>query len=93
MPRKLVTKLQLTKHLNGEIQRLLGDAEGCSVTAEQIGSKDLDSDGCNWVISGWFRSSRPSGNECEAIVKTAAAKLQKLYNLKSVEPDLAPAEE
>jgi hypothetical protein len=84
MPRTLVTKLQLTKHLNEEIQRRLGDAEGCSVTTQQIGSKALDTDGCNWGISGWFRSSRPSGNTCEAIVKAATAKLQKLYNLKSV---------
>ena len=87
MSRKLVTKSQLTQHLNEEIQRRLGDAEGCSVTAEQIGSKDPDSGGCNWAISSWFRSSRPSGNACEAIVKAAAVKLQKLYNLKSLEPN------
>jgi hypothetical protein len=82
MARRLVTKMKLTRFLNEEIQRRLGGAEGCSIEARQIDFQPVDSNGCNWRISSWFRSSRPSGDPCEAIIKAAAATIQKQYNLK-----------
>ena len=83
MPKQSVTRDELAMLINEEIQRHLGDAEGCSVSARQIAYHTEDTNGSNWHLSGWFRSSRPSGDACEAIVKAATERLQKLYNLGS----------
>jgi hypothetical protein len=86
MPKQFVTKRELTKLINEEIRRQLGGAEGCSVSARQIAYHTEDTNGGNWHLSGWFRSSRPSGDACEAIVKAATERLQKLYNMGSEAP-------
>jgi hypothetical protein len=81
---KSVTRTELAKLLNQEIRRQLGGAEGCSVSPRQIAHHTEDTNGCNWHISGWFRSSRPSGDACAAIVKSATEKLQSRFKLKAV---------
>lgn len=81
MPKHSVTRSELAKLINEEIRRRLGEAEGCSVSARQIDYHTEDANGGNWHLSGWFRSSRPSGDACEAIVKAATERLQRLYNL------------
>jgi hypothetical protein len=86
MPKQSVTRSELAKLINEEIRRQLGEAEGCSVSVRQIACHAEDTNGGNWHLSGWFRSSRPSGDACEAIVKAATERLQKLYNLGSEEP-------
>jgi hypothetical protein len=87
MPNQFVTKEELAKLINNEIRSQLGGAEGCSVSSRQIAHHTEDTSGCNWHVSGWFRSSRPSGDACEAIVRSASKKLQKRFNLKV---ELAP---
>jgi hypothetical protein len=83
MPKQSVTRGELAKLINEEIRCQLGEAEGCSVSARQIAYHTEDTNGGNWHLSSWFRSSRPSGDACEAIVKATTERLQKLYNLRS----------
>jgi hypothetical protein len=86
MPKQSITRGELAKLINEEIRCQLGEAEGCSVCTRHIAYHTADTNGGNWHLSGWFRSSRPSGDACEAIVKAAIERLQKLYNLLSEAP-------